>query len=453
MRVLLLAILLVPILSAADAFDPAQTRRLEAMIAALTDPRQVVHQPAMSALAAIGPAVLPDLQVLAGDPEPGVRGRVAAVATSIGGPETLPLLRRLAEDRDDLVREVAVLGLGRTRSEEALPLLLPLLQDPVPEVRDSAALALGTLGDLRAISELALWPSAGGARASLMLEPYPTGDKQLKRIQKSMRASLASLVVRPDAAPYLIELLPRVGLDRQRALLEASWEIGDPRLSPVLTGLLDSPHPEVRGAAAVALAANGDGRALETLCAVAAQDNDIEVREAAANTLRRLTGHRAAAGPAWSLWWQDHAAAVRANAERDAFIAALHDPARSATRAELAAFSPEQLMPLVTGVLGEGGPWWSRTAWRTLQRDDPARWTDPLLQRYDRAEGERERVDLVVLLDGLGDPAAHAGLAQRLEDLRLIRQNPEMRRRGSLYAALILAVTGQPESRLTNVER
>lgn len=435
--------------SAADGMNPAATRRLELLIASLTDPRKSVHEPAVVGLVALGEQVLPDLQVLAGDPEVGVRSRVAAVATGIGGPKTYDLLERLASDRNNLVREVAVLGLGRTRTEAALELLLPLIQDPVPEVRDSAALALGQLGDLRAIPELSLWPAAGGAQASLQLEPYPTGDRQLKRIRKSMQASLKALVVRPDAIPYLIELLPTLSADRQRALLEATWEIGDPRLSPLLAELLDSPNPEVRGAAAVSLAANGDGRALGALCGVAALDGDLNVREAAADTLRRLTGHRAAAGPAWTLWWEDHAQAVESNAERDRFIAELHDPKRTVTADELARFSPEELMPLVTGVLGDGSNWWSRAAWRILRQDDVSRWTPLLLGRYDETENERDRVELVVVLDGLGDPAAIEGLALRLEDLRAIRENREARRRGSLYAALVLAVEGGPEPKLT----
>jgi len=132
------------------------------------------------------------------------------------------------------------------------------------------------------------------------------------------------------------------------------------------------------------------------------------------------------------------------------FIAELHDPEREVTAAELAAFSPEQLMPLVTGVLGDGSAWWARAAWRILQQDDAARWTPLLLQGYDEAETERDRVELVVVLDGLGDPAATEGLSARLEDLRLIRENREARRRGSLYAALVLAVEGQPEPQLVN---
>ncbi|MDA3959535.1 MAG: HEAT repeat domain-containing protein [Planctomycetota bacterium] len=443
MRIALLMMLLLAPLTAAE-MTTAQARRLEGLIAALTDPRKPINEPAIVGLVALGPDVLPDLNVLAADPEPGVRGRVALVAAGIGGPETMPLLKRMVEDRSDYVREVATLALGQTRTKKAYALLKPRLQDSVPEVRDSAALAMGQLGDLRAIEDLTLWHSAGGALAGLDLKTYPEGDRQRKRIMKSMQASLKALTMRPDAIPVIIELLPGLAPDRQRSLLEASWEIGDPRLSPVLADALYQGESVIRRSAAVSLAANGDGRALKALCRVATDDSVLAVREAAAHSLRSLTGHRAAAGPAWKLWWDNHAGAVAAMTARDEFIAALYDPSHKVTKEDLAGFTPEQLMPLVEGTIGGGAPWWSGVAWRALRTDDATRWTPFLAQQLASEPRERRQVAFVVLLDALGDPAAKPILAARLEALTQQRDEPGMRRQGSLYAALFLAVHGQP---------
>jgi len=451
-RLLLLSLLVLPSI-AAETVDQTQARRLEALVAALTDARKGIHRPAMAGLVAMGTVVLPDLQVLSGDPDPGIRARVALTASRIGGPETLPLLRRLSQDRTDLVREVAILGLGRTRSREAYALLQPFLQDPTPEIRDSAALALGQLGDLRAIEDLTLWPAAGGAQANLVLEAYPQGERQLKRIRKSMQASLKALVLRHDAIPVVARLLPTLSADRQETLLETTWQIGDPRLCPALVPLLENPLPAVRSSAALSLAANGDSRAMEVLCAVAAGDVDHQVREAAGETLRMLTGHRAAAGPAWVLWWDAHADQVADAIPRDIFIASLHDPTRPVDRADLQAWTPEDLMPLVDGVIGRGAPWWPALAWRYLKQDDAARWTPVLVERYRASRNQRERVAMVVLLDELDEPSSRPVLEEWLAAERARNEAGIERRRGSLCAALVLAVEGVPEKRLLNARQ
>ena len=69
-------------------------------------------------------------------------------------------------------------------------------------------------------------------------------------------------------------------------------------------------------------------------------------------------------------------------------MAHLHDEGYVPTRAELAAFTPEELSGLVDGTIGLGARWWPALAWRAIAADDPTRWTEPLLQRYDRTYDE-----------------------------------------------------------------
>ena len=82
-------------------------------------------------------------------------------------------------------------------------------------------------------------------------------------------------------------------------------------------------------------------------------------------------------------------------------------------------------MPLVDGAFLRSRHHWPPLALRALRLDDPARWTPTLLARYDRSAMLAERVALVVLIADLGDPAGRQGLADRHEDLLLIRQGKD----------------------------
>jgi len=435
-------LLLLCILHALPASESVRQRvRLETLIAALTDDRASVYKPAMRGLVAYGRPALSDLAVLAKDRDPSVRARVAQVLSGIGGPRAFELLALLVADQSNYVRQNAALGLGTIGGEGCFELLRPLLSESDPGIRESAALALGQLGDARAAAPLAWWERGGPDAHRLQLPHGADGRRMLQRLQNTMRTALQAVAMRPRNIPVIAQLLARLDGPRQASLVTATWQIGDPRLSPVLSELLDDDDLSVQISAANALSANGDSRALQGLCRIAAGEGDFTLREAAARSLRRITGYEAGPGSAWRLWWRDHAEEVASLIERDAFIAALHDPDRQADRAELAAFEPAELMPLVDGVLGRGAPWWGPLAWRALRNDDAARWSEPLLARYDASFDERERVGLVVLLDELDDPAGIAGLRSRW---RYLRDEVEMADKpypvqGSLQLAFRLA--------------
>ena len=431
---------------AADIDSGADSRRLSLLAAALTDHRAALHKAAMEEFIAFGEASLPTLDVLTTDPHAAVRRRVALVAGEIGGPSALELLLRLTEDKDAGVREVAALALGGCAGDQAFARLRELLRDPLPAIRESAAIALGGLRDLRAIPLLAGWPDAGGEVARLQLQYGREGERQVQRIRVAMQSALLGLVGNPAAVPMVIGSLRRLAGTSRQALLEATWELGDPRLCPVLVEIVEEGQADNRVIATVSLAANGDSRALPTLVRVA-QAGRGELARRAAQALMRLTGYTARSGPAWSLWWADHQERVRALHERDAFIARLHDRAFVPDRADLAAFSVAELWPLVVGCRGDGAEHWPRLAWRAIQLDDRARWRRELLSRYDAGGSQRERVELVVLLDALG--GSEAALRQRLQALRI---DPAAAVLGSLRQALQMA-SGELEPAPRRIDR
>lgn len=379
----------------------AQGKAWEADIAALTDSRPEIHTQAMSSLIRRGVLVVTDLAVLAKDQDPGLRMRVAAVLAAIGGDDATREILSLSRDRDRGVAEVATLGLGKVRGQGTFERLGEILQSTDPMLRQAAARGLGMHGDPRGLGLLCRF-----ARESDDL------------VRRDMHENLARVATNATAVPVLAELIStRTGSDRL-ALIDATANIGDPRLSPVLAAVLVQPDISAATLAAHMLSVNGDSRAVEALCRVAAQGRDSLLREEAAITLRRLTGHTAAAGTAWELWWRNHAAEVAALAARDRLIAELHDPTRAATASELAAFSVTELFQLVEGALGRGASWWPARAFAALATDAPARWTPVLLERIDRTNDVRERVRVIVLLDALNDPGAVDGLKRLYAALR-----------------------------------
>lgn len=370
----------------------------EADIAGMTDPRSSVHNQAMANLIRRGEAVVADLQVLAGDPDWQIRTRVMTVLAAIGGDQATAVLIPACRDRDPRVREIATLGLGQARGAGSFETLGEMLRSGDADLRQAAARGLGAHGDPRGIAWL-----SGHARER---------DDLARR---EMREALGRLVMQERAVPVLSGLIASsTGGDRM-ALIDASLAIGDPRLAPALIAVVGEPDRRAATLAAQSLAANGDSRAVAVLCRAAAGD-DADLREAAAACLRALTGHQAASGPAWGLWWRDHAAEIEHLVARDALLAELHDPRRAVSRAELAAFPVTELKQLVSGALGAGAPWWPARAGVVLMADEPSRWTAMLLAEIRANADVRRRLSLIVLLDQLGDPKAGEGLAALVHD-------------------------------------
>ncbi len=378
--------------------DAPQAAEWESSIAALTDPRPAAYDPAIESLIRIGEPCLADVVALKSDNEMTVRMRVVTVAAGIGGPQAQRAIVDLSRDSEWRVRELAGLGLGKTALPGAYDRLIEMLDDRQPDVRKAAARGLAELGDGRALDRLAAYE----------VERDP-------RVRDALRDYLGALAANPAIVPMLAERLGEARGPVLHAMIDAASGVGDPRLSPALATLVGGTDLKAAMLAARSLAANGDSRALQALT-IAADHSYRELGEAAAASLRTLTGHGAGAGAAWGLWWRDHAADIAALAGRDRFIADLHDQRRPVTRAELAGFTPDQLMPLVDGVLGDGARWWPVRAYTVLALDDAARWTEPLVARIAAVRDPEQRLALIVLLDQLDDPAAKPAFKRLLTE-------------------------------------
>lgn len=379
-------------------------------VAALTDPDPGTHGPAIRALGRRGAAVLPDLEVLAGDEDYRIRMRLLQVLQMIGGAQAAPLSLRLSEDRDPRVRELAFFALGSCVGEGVLPRLERGLEEPFSLGRQAAARALASLADPRAIPALA---RLGRERDDL--------------VRRDMASALAGLVATPEGVPVAAEWLAR-GDDAQReALLEALPASADPRLCPplveVVTGASGPRSDWLRYLAVRGLAWCGDLRACEALVPLAEQAAREDLRLAAAETLTILTGWRAAPGRAWTVWWNDRRAAVTRLARRDALLAALHDPRAPIDPTALAEWSVADLTSLVDACLGRPEDripaWWPERAWRILAADDPQRWIPALADRAIALPltASLERLALAAMVEQLGGPTALHHLRRQAADL------------------------------------
>ena len=402
--------LLGPIKQAARSLSTPAPSPWSDDLAGLTSTDPQTQAGAIRGLIAHGGKVVPDLVVLAKDRDPGVRGRICTVLAGIGGTVSTELALALSDDPDRRVRELAILALIRCQGPAIWPRLKVLLDDPEPTLRTAAAEATIAHPEIDAIATLARH-----------------GEDVDDLARRAKAVALRRIVNRPAAVPEMIRLLaPGVSRGESRtALLEAAAAIADPRLCPVLTSVAGGDEPLPALLAVRALAASGDARCLERLAVLASADR-TELATAAAETLRRLTGHLASAGPAWTIWWRDHAAMVARLAERDALIAKWHDPAAVIEPADLARFTPAELMPLIDALVGEGqpgiaqAPWWPAKAFAVVRRDDPRRWIDPLSARLRITSDAEYRTRLVILLDALAGP--HDGplfmsLTKELTDL------------------------------------
>lgn len=381
---------------------PAITQKMIAnMIEALTDERERFHSRAIRALVRVGVRCIPDLRILSTDPNPALRLRVAVVTGQIQHAQASQLLVEMGVDARSEVREVVAIALGHHKTTASLQTLAHLIQDPEPEVRESAALGLGFYGDPRAIRLLA---------HSYVLQAVPVGalpvdERKILRAKSAAREALFALCRRASHIDDVATLLRSMNGEALHILIEASYGIGDPRLTmPLIDVLNRNVDVESHRLAVISLRANGDSRCLETLCRIAA--GGLGPQEDSAATLAQLTGHRAAPGPVWALWWRNHKGAIARLLPRDEFIAALHNPAYTVNAQELQQFKVTDLQQIIDGILGAGADHWPALAWRALQHDDPARWTAHLLQAYTGEADDVKRIGLILLLAELADPAA-----------------------------------------------
>lgn len=379
---------------------PAPQQPWSRAISELTSDDEGLQHRAEAELIRHGAEVLPDLTILADDHDPLLRMRVVTVASGIGGEAPVPLLLRLGRDPDGRVRTASVLGLGRCRGPGVFERLRDALQAVDADERDAGAQSLGALGDVRALALL--------ARMTQESDDLARRDEQ---------AALAQVAAQPAAVPVLAELIGGTDGVMRDTLILASASLNDPRLCPALLAVASGSAPApTRFLAIRALAHDGDSRAWQNLCRIAAEAGEPQLRSAAADTLTALTG-APGMGQGWTVWWRDHAAEAARLAARDRLLASLHDPNAPIPAAELARWSVDDLSPLLEGALGNGAAWWPARAWAAIRADDPARWSDALTQRLVALPEPTPRLALLILVDQLGGPRCVDNLHRIAADL------------------------------------
>ncbi len=413
MRSLLVLCCLLGSLSAVE-----DNKRPAALLAALTSERPSLYEPAAQALIRMGDVIVPDLALLIRDKRPSLRSRVAQVLGSIGGQRAIEAMLPLMRDPDATVRSFAVLAMGQAGGRRYLEQIRDLLSDQDAGVREAAALTLSLMPDVSSVVPLLQAMRSEQSKTS----PDPQEQLRRGRALAAMKTTLRGIIADPRTIPALAELLPHLRGYDQAQVLEATWAVGDPRYGSALQQILVSDQFDMARLAAIALAANGDSRQVQALCQVASRAERNELREEAAIALRVLTGYRSGPGPVWELWWRDNAEQVRALYPRDAFIAKCHDPDFRPTRQDLAAFTPEELEPLIRGVFGSGAPHWPRLAYRVFKQDDPKRWFPWLRAEWDETSSETERVALLMLLADMDLKAVRPDFKLRLLDLQQQRE-------------------------------
>lgn len=368
-------------------------------LAALTSDDPSINGPAVGRLARRGAVVLPDLAILAGERDWQLRGRIVRVAAGIGGSDGAELTLRLSRDHDARVRRLAIIGLGRCRGDAVLARLLELVVSLDADERSAAATSLAAMGDVRAIGPLT------------RLRGDPDGPSRA-----AQAGALRSLCAMERAAGTIADLLGSLVGEQRRALLEALDGCVDVRLCPALVKLCDEQEALTALLAVRALATAGDARAVGPLARLASSERRPELREAAATTLHALTPYRARAGKAWALWWDENGGRYARLAERDALIAQLAD-LEAPIPPGLAAFTPDELLPLVDAALVTRvmPAWLPPRALAALKTLAGEHWVQPLGQLIDNAPDTEARLDLLLLLDEIGGPAATSELRRQQE--------------------------------------
>ena len=362
------------------------------------------------------PEVISDLTVLAEDRDWRLRARLVQVCAGIGGPAPAPLVLKLSRDRESRVRELSALALGQCSGNDVFLRQLELLQAPESQIREAAAKSLVGSTDIRA------------------LEPLTRQDNEPDDlVKRAMRETLGVLTARVSSLPTIIALFGTLKDTRRDALLEAVANLGDTRLCPPLTSIAADPDRAGRAPEASAwtqflavrgLSTSGDYRAVATLVELADGDASGDVRTMAADTLRAITGYGAAPGKAWRVWLGDHRAEIAHLGERDAFLAALHDPAMEIDAGTLAKWPVEDLAPLLDAVLGlpagRISPGWPARALTVLRADHPERWSPVISKRINALPTNEQtlRLSLIMILDDLGGSEAINALTEVVRELK-----------------------------------
>jgi cyclophilin family peptidyl-prolyl cis-trans isomerase/HEAT repeat protein len=238
---------------------------------------------------ALTPAIAPDLEALALDPDAALRRRVMLAIGRVGLAEGLSALLPALGDPDEGVRAAAAFSLGLIASKDAIEPLQTALKDPSPHVRGRAIEALGLIGDRAAAPAVAEVSTGCGA----LIAPIEPDDEEYPKTPEieACRLALFALVRLHD-----FDSLARVAQDAQGQPVSRWWpvayalqRIGDARAAPALLTLSSSTGVYTPAFAIRGLAGVKDQRVAPVATAIAGRaDADLRLRVAAVRALGQV---------------------------------------------------------------------------------------------------------------------------------------------------------------------
>lgn len=249
---------------------------------------------------------VPGLGEALGDSDAQVRETALWALGQIESPEAIPFLQRALSDSDVEVRRNAIWALGQIEVSEAVPAVTQALSDADAGVRRTAAWALGQIESPSAVPALAdaLGDEDAGVRRDAIwaLGQIESADaveplrRALSDADPEIRATAAWALgqIEPREAPA--ELIDALGDSDEHVRQTAVWalsQIEDPGSVVPLRAMLGAENAESRMGALYAL---GQIRSEEAVAAIATllDDPDPEVKRAAA---RALAGRGSWQGP------------------------------------------------------------------------------------------------------------------------------------------------------------
>ncbi len=127
----------------------ARDQAIPLLLEALRDPHHLVREQAVRELDGLDcTSVLPRIEALCADPEPGVRQAALAAVDKLGTPDkAIPLLLGALVDPNSTVRFIAVNHLGRREQFTDAATFERMLEDPDKDVRECARSILSHLPD------------------------------------------------------------------------------------------------------------------------------------------------------------------------------------------------------------------------------------------------------------------------------------------------------------------
>jgi HEAT repeat protein len=196
-----------------------------------------IRQAAVSALNSVLPPSMAERIIpLLDDPDPNVRESAVRIAGYFGYRESATHLLKLSSDDNEQVRCAAIEHLPYLDDERVLDVLVRALKEETPKVRAAAARALGNMDSPQVVKALV----EGLADEDLWVRYFSA--RALGRLRSA------------DSIEALKEVVEKEQFNHVRiAALDSLGQIGGPRISEIVSGLVDDVDPDVRHAARAAL--------------------------------------------------------------------------------------------------------------------------------------------------------------------------------------------------------